>query len=141
MNKVKVNVVTPKTMNAEPMRGPFYLALNGDCQVVYAGFGAAPPGMLADDVTYMTGDTADLLYRAITGHSFDQPARLASIGVALDARSDIFYDQRISAVTALRALAQYDSCIQPGIGHAQLDRRGRLTKRLPESIPLPELSL
>jgi len=127
-------------MVTKSMALPLHLGFDTEYRLVYAGWGWPPKGMIGG-AGYLIGAPAELLYRAITGHSFEEPATMAEAERALDARSKVFFDREISAVMALRVLAHYEHHLQPGLGQYQLDERRRPLLAAPAAIPLPELAL
>lgn len=143
MNQIDVTITKTRRVQAEPMRRPLHLGFDVEYRVIYAGWGPAPAKSLAN-VRYLIGEPAEVLYQAIAGHPFDEPASAADPEQAIDARAQAFADLRLNSKLvslALRVLAHYEDHLQPGLGQVQLDRQGRLRLNAPATIELPELAL
>ena len=142
MQAATITLSTTRPAVGQSFHRPFHLGINRDSyQVVYAGWGRPPDGMLPADTVYLTGKPAMKLYIALSGHRFDQPGDTASIERALAARDEIRRKRRrqLAVVILQRVLAGWGDHIDPWLGQVRLDERGRPLLNLPpEHITLPE---
>jgi hypothetical protein len=138
--QITINSTRTVTVTAEPTRRPLHLGFDPEYRLVYAGWGWPPKGMIGR-AGYLIGAPAELLYEAITGHLFEEPAEAAEVERALAARGEVFAHREINPVMAMRVLGYYENHLQPGLGQTRLDARRRPRLGAAEIIMLPELAL